>query len=296
MKLCNFCQTKAVRLVFKANKKNFKKTPEAFVCTNCGFGNHGPIVKCQFCGIVYVDEKISQNQISTYYEVAEDLLYFKEQNARKKTFSNYLSKLEKTFPKKGKLLDIGTNTGLFVRLALDRGWDAVGLEPNKWAVQYAQKNYEVKLINQPFEKNTFPQNSFEVITMWDVIEHFTDPIAEMKKVYGQLKPGGLFAFSTVDPASFLAKKWGTNWSWYMDMHRVFLTRPTAEYYLQKTGFGKIIFSPHWRFLSLGYLSSRLIAVNYFLANTTSRLIEILGLTKTIIPYYANDLYDCYAFK
>lgn len=293
---CRFCRKKSLSLLFCANKTKIIEDPGIFVCTNCGFGHHGTIVKCNYCGLIYVQEKISQNQISTYYEIAQDPLYLAEQNARKKTFFAYLKKLEKHFLKKGKLLDIGTNTGLFVRVARDCGWEASGLEPSHWAVTYAKKNYHLDLINKSFEKNTFPAESFEVVTLWDVVEHFTNPVAELKKVYHQLKPGGMLAFSTTDPQSLLAKLMGTRWSWYMDMHRVFFSRKAAAFYLKKVGFKKVIFSPHWRYLSLGYLASRLVAVNQNFAAIVGAMISFFKLSKIIVPYYANDLYDCYAFK
>lgn len=292
---CRFCRKKNVRRLFSSNRTK-SVTPAAFACTNCGFGQHGPIAKCRSCGLIYVDENVSQQKISTYYEVAADPLYFAEQEARKKTFHGYLDRLEKAFPRKGRLLDVGTNTGLFVRLARDRGWQADGIEPNRWAAKFAREHYKINLINKPFEKESFPPESFEVITMWDVIEHFTDPVEQIKTVYYQLKPGGLFAFSTVDPASPLARIWGTNWSWYMDMHRTFFTRLAAKLYLEKAGFTKVVFMSHWRFLSLGYLSSRLVAINRLLAAASSAIIASLGLSKTIVPYYANDLFDCYAVK
>lgn len=294
--VCRFCRGKT-KLLYTANRPNNKKKDITdYACTSPSFGLHGPLVRCQNCEIIYLDENDSQEKISTYYKVAEDPVYFAEQPARRLTFQKYLRKLEKYFPNKGKLLDVGTNTGLFVRLALDHGWQAAGLEPNKWAVEYAKKNYRLNLINKPFEKGTFEKGSFSAITMWDVIEHFTDPIAEMEKVYWYLKPGGVFAFSTVDPESLLARAMGTKWSWFMEMHRVFFTQAAAKKYLTEAGFTKIIFISHWRNLSLGYLATRLTAVNTLLSNVATGLISLLGLSKVIVPYYANDLYDCYAFK
>lgn len=294
---CRFCRVGNLREKYPSNEDH-KEYGESnlFTCTNCGFGQHGSIVECQSCGIIYVDEKTSQEKISTYYEVSQDPLYFAQQEARKITFGHYLKRLNTVFPAKGKLLDIGTNTGLFVRLALDNGWQATGLEPNRWATEFAKKNYSINLINKPFEKNVFPKESFDVITMWDVIEHFVDPIEELEKIYWFLKEGGVFAFSTVDPGSFFAKSMGTRWSWYMTMHRVFFTRKSAATYLEKIGFKEIIFKPHWRYLSLGYLSSRLIAINPRLSQMAAGAVKNLGLSETIVPYYANDLYDCYAFK
>ncbi|MCL4397672.1 class I SAM-dependent methyltransferase [Patescibacteria group bacterium] len=294
---CRFCKSNSLTLLFSSTKKaGAKRKYEDYACTSNSFGIHGPIVKCQNCQIIYVDDDSSQKEISTYYEQSTDPTYFSEQQARKITFEKYLAKLEKQYPQKGKLLDIGTNTGLFVKLALNHGWEAAGLEPNKWAVEYAKKNYNISLINKPFTDKMFKPESFDAITMWDVIEHFTDPVSEIKKVYSCLKPGGVFAFSTVDPQSFLAKIMGTKWSWYMEMHRVFFSRQAAQKYLEQAGFRKIVFTSHWRNLSLGYLATRLEAVNPALEKIAKRFVADAHLDRTIVPYYANDLFDCYAFK
>ncbi len=270
-------------MLFPANNDLRGKKADLFACTNAGFGKHGPIVKCPHCGMVYVQEKLTQTQISTYYEVVEDPLYFQEQRAREATFAGYLLELYKVFPNRGKLLDIGTNTGLFVKLAIDQGWQATGIEPNKWSVDYAKKNYGIDIVAKPFAKNVFPKASFEVLTMWDVIEHFTDPVAAMVTVHYFLKLGGVFAFSTVDPDSPLARAMGTKWPWYMEMHRAFLSRKTADQCLRQVGFKRVIFRPHWRYLSLGYLSTRLAALNPEVSALSGGVIARLGLSKTIVP-------------
>ncbi len=292
---CRFCGRESVSVLYHPTKAGEKQAAE-FSCTNCGFGKHGVIVRCSNRRMVYVNEKISQKRISTYYEVADDPLYFAEQPARRRTFGRYLRRLAEIYPERGKLLDVGTNTGLFVRLAIDAGWGAVGLEPNRWAAEYAKKNYDITLVNKPFDRKAFPKASFNVVTMWDVIEHFNDPIAEIGNVFWYLRPGGVFAFSTVDPESVLARFSGTHWPWYMEMHRAFLTPATAEKYLRTAGFKKVIFKPHFRNLSLGYLATRLMAINPELAAFVGRLFKILSIDKIIVPYYANDVYECYAYK
>lgn len=294
---CRFCRQKKLTLLFPANRvAGGQKRSQDYACTSSSFGRHGPIVKCQNCQIIYIDEAASQGEISSRYEEISDETYIAEQEARKATFQKYLRKLEEHCFQKGKLLDIGTNTGLFVKLAKDSGWEATGLEPNSWAVNYAKKEYGIILINKPFEKETFPPETFDAVTMWDVIEHFTDPIGEIKKVHHCLKNGGVFAFSTVNPKSFLARIMGTKWSWFMEMHRVFFTPRAVRKYLSEIGFEKIVITPHWRNLSLGYLATRLEAVSPTLSKIASKIVSSAKLSSLIVPYYANDLYDYYAFK
>lgn len=293
---CPFCKGENVTLKFKENKGTTKKSDWEFACTNCRYGIHGPIKECRDCHMIYVDDPITQHEITSFYETLNDPLYLMEQKAREKTFNAYLSKLIKFIPSKGKLLDVGTNTGLFVKLANDRGFKGVGLEPNKEAAQYAKETYGLKLVSAPFEGNTFAKESFDVVTMWDVIEHFVDPVSELKKVYNVLKPGGVYAFSTVDPSSFVARFWGTKWAWYMEMHRVFMDRPTMEAYLKKVGFNRVVFKPHFRYFSLGYTAKLWSSVHPIFSKIFTKLGEILGISGVLVPYYANDLYDCYAFK
>ncbi|KKU92450.1 MAG: Methyltransferase type 12 [Microgenomates group bacterium GW2011_GWA1_48_10] len=295
-KTCRFCHQKTLKLLYGPTNQDKTKTGHQFACTNCGYGVHGPIVKCQNCGMIYVDEPISQKEISEFYQISEDPVYLAEQKAREKTFKLYLAKLEKVIHRKGKLLDVGTNTGLFVKVARDNSWQATGLEPNAQAVQYAKDKFGLTLIAKPFETNTFPKESFDVITMWDVIEHFTDPVSEITKVYRTLKKGGVFAFSTVDPESLTAKIRGSKWPWYMEMHRVLLSRPVIERYLRQSGFKTVFFRSHWRFFSLGYAATRWETISPTLARILTSAVKIMHLQKVLVPFYANDLYDCYAFK
>ena len=293
---CRFCRKGRLARLFSATNLGQKMEISNFACTNCGYGNHGPVVKCQNCGIIYIDEKLSQLKISSYYEGVDDPVYLLEQPARKKTFEGYLAPINVLKPRRGKMLDVGTNTGLFVKVAQKSGWNVSGLEPSRKAVDFAKKEYSLTLINKPFTKGLFKNNSFDVVTMWDVIEHFEDPIAQIKKVSSILKDGGVFAFTTVDPESFLAKMMGTRWSWYMEMHRVFFSIKTARYYLKQNGYTKIVIKPHWRYLSLKYFAGCLAAISPQLSKMLISIIEVLGLSEVIVPYWANDLYNCYAIK
>ena len=84
-----------------------------------------------------------------------------------------------------------------------------------------QENYGVNLVNKPFEEGNFQKGVFDVVTMWDVIEHFTDPVFEIEKVFEIIKPNGVLCFSTITLKVYWLKQWGSKWPWYMEMHKVF---------------------------------------------------------------------------
>lgn len=293
---CRFCGKSSVKKVFDRTNNSDKKDPALFTCTNSGFGKHGEIVRCLNCDIYYVNDATDQNEITSYYEVCDDPIYFSEQKAREKTFNHYLDSLENIFKRKGRLLDIGTNTGLFMKVARDRGWEVFGVEPSKSSVAFAKKTYHLDIVNSDYKKSLFQENYFDVICMWDVIEHFNDPVKEIEKVYYHLRPGGMFVFSTVDPTSRLARIMGTNWPWYMEMHRIFLSEKSAKYYLEEVGFENVTFKAHWRFLSSKYFASRLAAVSKPLSKFLEALLSKSAIGKISIPYYANDLYNCFCTK
>lgn len=293
---CRFCGKTTIKKAFDRTNESDKKNPKLFACTNSGFGRHGKIVHCETCDIFYVDDQTDQEEITSYYEACDDTVYFSEQRARERTFNSYLNSIEEKVKRKGRLLDIGTNTGLFLKIARSRGWEVFGVEPSKSSVSFAKKNYQLDLVKSDYKKPLFPESSFDVICMWDVIEHFNDPIKELEKVYYHLKPGGTFVFSTVNPTSFLAKIMGTNWPWYMEMHRIFFSEKSAKFYLEKVGFKDVIFKSHWRFLSSKYLAGRLAAVSKPLSKFLESILSRTKIGKVLVPYYANDLYNCFCTK
>lgn len=82
----------------------------------------------------------------------------------------------------------------------------------------------------------------------------------------------------------------------MEMHRVLLSRCVVERYLLRAGFKSVSFKTHWRYFSLGYAATRWESVSPKLARLLSIIVKIFHLEKILVPFYANDLYDCYAFK
>lgn len=282
---CPLCKGKNQDLVYLSNLDASKPTLNQYVCTTSSYGLHGPIYRCIECSFVFIADETSDNDILISYENVEDALYIGEEAGRIKTFTHHLKRIEKIC-RKGKLLDIGSYTGLFLSIAKNRGWQVEGIEPSRWAVKQAKNMYGIVLKQGPIKLGYFPKDSFDVITVWDAIEHFANPLQALKTCHSYLKPGGCLFMSTMDIGSFAARILGSKWPWLMHMHRVYFSKKTMKKMLIKAGFTNIQFRPHIRYVSARYLISKL---------THSKPISH-PLGNILIPFYVGDLFEVYAKK
>src|SRR5690349_22293158 len=96
----------------------------------------------------------------------------------------------------GRLLDVGCSAGFFLKVARDRGFDVHGLEIPADTAALARERYDVDVQVGTLDDAHFEPGSFDVVTMWDVIEHVRDPVGAMSTVARLLKPGGIAALMT----------------------------------------------------------------------------------------------------
>ena len=139
---------------------------------------HPPIVRCNVCGLVYANPRWDSNVVSDSYSVVEDPTYVDEREGRVLTFSRNLTPFERCVPadsKTRRLLDVGCHIGVMVELAQQRGWEAWGVEPSTWASEQARAR-GLHVVTGTLDGAEIPADYFDVVTMWDVIEHFTDPV------------------------------------------------------------------------------------------------------------------------
>jgi SAM-dependent methyltransferase len=90
----------------------------------------------------------------------------------------------------GRILDVGTGFGFFLSEMNKRGWDVTGVEISKKAMDYAKDVLGLTIHPGPLEEVSFPDNHFDVITGFYVIEHLPNPIGFLQECYRILKPGG----------------------------------------------------------------------------------------------------------
>ena len=121
---------------------------------------------------------------------------------------NKLNLINSLQPNKGRILDIGAGTGEFLSVAKNDGWQTIGLEPSDRAKAIA-KNKGVSFVENTSE---LENQSFDVISMWHVLEHVPDLDKQIKELKRLLKPTGTLIIAVPNFKSFDAKHYGKFWA------------------------------------------------------------------------------------
>ena len=296
---CNLCGSNQTRLVFPNTISNPKRPQdlEAFRCTSSGYGRHHAIVQCLNCGLVYSNPRWDDSELMDSYETVQDPLYLQEREGRVLTFEQHLRPLEEiTGPASGRrLLDVGCYIGVFLEIAAKHGWDAWGVEPSQWAAEQARQ-LGLNVIGGTLEGANLPDESFDVVTLWDVIEHVADPIGEIRRIHRILKPGGLIVIHTMDINSLFARVMGPRWPWLMEMHIYYFCQRTMAAMLEKAGFTVTRSGPQGRYQTLGYLGTRFTALFGRLGRPVEWALNATRLRQTTVPINLGDLFTVYARK
>lgn len=123
---------------------------------------------------------------------------------------NKLNLINSLQPNKGRILDIGAGTGEFLSVAQQNGWETIGLEPSDKAKQIAI-NKGVSFVETIAQ---LEDHSFDVITMWHVLEHVPDLNHQLKELKRLLKPTGSLIIAVPNFKSFDAQHYGKFWAAY----------------------------------------------------------------------------------
>jgi 2-polyprenyl-3-methyl-5-hydroxy-6-metoxy-1,4-benzoquinol methylase len=224
-------------------------------CNLCGSEERAPycpenslgLVQCQACGLVYVSPRPDANELyalygETYFQngnsgVVGYTHYVKDEPNIRKTFARRLRKLE-AYIQTGRVLDVGCAAGFFLSEAQKRGWQAEGLDVSSFAVEYARTQFGLDVRQGSFTDLDYPAGRYDLVTLWDVIEHVPDPKAYVQKAARLLRPGGVIALATPDVDSIPARLTGKRWVGYKlsEEHIYYFSARTLTHMLEEAGF------------------------------------------------------------
>jgi 2-polyprenyl-3-methyl-5-hydroxy-6-metoxy-1,4-benzoquinol methylase len=101
----------------------------------------------------------------------------------------------KEYCSRGRILDIGCGRGLMLSMAKEDGWDTYGLEINDETAFHARNEYGLDVRTGSILETGFEAGTFDVITIWHVLEHVEDPVGTIRECHNLLKPGGTLAIA-----------------------------------------------------------------------------------------------------
>ena len=110
-------------------------------------------------------------------------------------YRHYLEEAEKTVAP-GRVLDVGCAFGTFLKVARDRGWQPSGVEVSQYSSAAARKRWGLDVFTGDLSDAPLDNESFDLITFWDVIEHVLDPRRALERAWRLLRPGGCVLVTT----------------------------------------------------------------------------------------------------
>ncbi len=239
------------------------------ICCVCGEDRYKPlykpskspgnVVQCQNCGFVYVTpienaksliqkgpvlgdrpahllESSDVSEIEGSWEQPIIENYMREAFAKRVNAQEALMHINKLVPNYGKILDYGCFCGVFLGVAKEQGWDAYGLEPLVMPSIYARGTFGLKITTNTLEADTFKPDTFDVITAYQVFEHIIDPVDELEKLRGFLKPNGYIMIEVPNIDTLGVKLLQAQHRHFVEDHVSFFSAETLSRLLKHMGF------------------------------------------------------------
>lgn len=223
------------------------------------------LLRCRFCSFVF-DPSPQKDLVSQYkkdYYINDNLKggyanYFQGAGENKKTFLIRLKKAKRKLGFAGSLLDVGCALGDCLLQAKRLGWrDTLGIDPSAYAVEEARKR-GLAVKKGTLKSLKLKPAFFDLVLSQDQIEHVTDPVEELIRMFRVIKPSGHLLVITPNVGGLLEKILGKWWYHYKQGEHVsYFSSSTLKMALEKAGFTSITIIPTSHTMSIGYILNRM---------------------------------------
>ena len=256
--------------------------PDALQPVDCGLCGakerrlrftEGPfsVVTCARCGLTYVTPRLRDaSLIAQVYDES----YWRSGAPKDRGYGDYrrdaplylatyrrrMKVVRRHFARPGRVLDVGCAAGYFLSVMRDEGWRVTGLEPSDAIRPQAEERLGRDAVHAGLlGQVALEPGSFDLVTMWDVIEHIPDVVGAAREVRRLLAPGGKFLIETQDVNSLAARVLGRRWQHYKHAEHIyhFNARTLADA-LSRAGF-RVLENRPWlggKYVSLGFIAER----------------------------------------
>ena len=232
--ICLLCGSDQIEDLFQARDFRLNDHKETF-----------KFVKCNKCNLIFQYPLPAEKDMIAHYN--QNVLYKnpKDLSKLRQYLHNYgLKKRSEMIThnkKQGLLLDIGCGTGSFLAyMAQHTHLEVTGTEINERNVAFIKNNYSFPVYLGDLQQLAFPKEHFDVITMWDVIEHLPNPKELLTEIHKILKPNGYLVIRVPNGNSFDFKLFGKYWAGVdAPRHYLIYTKQTLSVFLENSGFSVV---------------------------------------------------------
>jgi SAM-dependent methyltransferase len=259
------------------------------------------LIRCVHCGHVWADLRLTPDELAhlyskSYFQGEEYADYASEASALQRNFRPRLQELAKRFPKGSRLWEIGSAYGFFLKEAQPY-FSAAGCDISEEAVRYARE-----VLRVPAECTDFltrpPEEPYDIVCMWDTVEHLQAPNLYLEKAAAELRSGGLLALSTGDIGSRHAQRRGAQWRLiHPPTHLHYFSARSMRTLLERLGFTaiEVRYLPFWR--TADSVMYHLMSVSKpGLRSNLYQVMKKMGLLGWSFPLNFHDLMTVYAVK
>lgn len=196
----------------------------------------------RFAALRLTDEELAQLYDHTLFHEGNFFDYAGDQKYFTKNFKLRLKVLRRFFTKERhrSLLEIGSAYGFFLNVARNDFEDVLGIDLTDEGVQHTREQLKLPAIQADFLKHDFGSTRFDVVCMWDTIEHLRRPDLYVEKIASLTDPGALLAITTGDVQSWVARWRGPKWRMIIPpIHAHYFSKDSLRRLLNNYGFDVI---------------------------------------------------------
>jgi SAM-dependent methyltransferase len=256
------------------------------------------IVRCVGCELMYLDPWPTEEEThavygDSYFENPRFMTgdsaslfgyadYIAERFIKQEQYVRIVHQIRRHLPSRPfppRLLEVGCGFGYFLDTAFEEGFEVSGIEFNRHAVERLRRKYAFPILFGALEGLDLTAGAYDVVTMFDVIEHLRDPFGALDRLHRALAPGGLLIVATPDAESPVSRLLGKRLEDFRRTreHLFFFGRRTLARLLDAHGFDLLSIRSIGHTFTLAHLLDRLALYNRPLFTTLRRTATRLGL-------------------
>ncbi len=287
---CAVCQGTSFQTVYPGTIEDSDTPPWQYFGSSRARAGHLPIVRCSGCRLLMTNPQDDLVTLSAGYRQHADEAYDLEYENRRHAAQSHLRVVTPYSGTPARLLDVGCGTGAFVSVAQTAGWKATGLDASEWMIARARARCPRATFRVgSLEDARWPSEAFEVITLWDVLEHLPSPLAALHRLRMWLTPTGVLCLSVPNAGSLVARLMGPRWVLLLREHLWYFCPATMARLLLQAGFMVVEMRPKMVQYSLANILRRLGQYPGGLPSLARRLSSMPGFSRLRLRFPIGEM-------